>query len=131
MSVKDTFASVFASSVLTDFFSVSVPVVESHHSVNDYEQVDDEKMEGAGCVNPETDDDDFERSIPREPLGKTSSEDEEEADYINVTSEQNVQVVDITGDHESDYENVTLATEEQLIYIYGEAEFIYQNMGPE
>lgn len=89
-------------------------------------------MEGARRVNPETDDEDYEGSLPREPSERTSSEDEEEeADYVNLTSEQNVQVVDVTGDGESHYENVTWAKEEQLIYIYGNTHFIYQDMAPE
>lgn len=100
------------------FFFFSAAVVEDHNSENDYEKVDDEKMEGARCVNPETDDEDYEGSLPREPSVRMSSEDEdEEADYINLTSGENVQVVDVTGDGESDYENVTSAKEEQLIYI--------------
>lgn len=105
-------------------------VVEDQDYDDDYEKVDDEKMEEACRVNQETDDDDYEGSLPGEPFVRPSSEDEEEADYINLTSEQNVQVVDIFGDNESDdYENV--AKEEQLVYIYDETSFIYQNMGSE
>lgn len=107
------------------FFSFLVAVVEGHDSEDDYEKIDDEKMEGA-CR--ETDDNDYEGSLRGESFVRTSSGEEEEADYINLTLEQNVQVVDITGDNESDYENVTLANEEELIYIYGEVDDIYQNM---
>lgn len=73
-------------------------------------------MEGA-CVNLETGDD----------LGASSEE--EETDYINLTVEQNVQVVDSTEDDEADYENVT--KDEQVIYIYGETDFTYQNVDRE
>lgn len=129
MSAKGTFASAFAPLVLTFFFSFSADVAEGHNS-DDYEKVDDEKTQAAPRVTLETDDDNYESFLPGEPFIGSSSEDEEEADYVNLSSEQNVQVVDITGDNESDYENVT-SKEEQLLYINGEADFIYQNMAPE
>lgn len=87
-------------------------------------------MEETCCGDPESDDHAYEDRLPGEPFARASSEDEEEADYINLTSEQNVQVVDVTENNESDYGNVTSATE-QLPYIYDEEECIYQNMGPE
>lgn len=83
-------------------------------------------MEEAAHMNPETDDH-YETFFPGESLGRSSSKDEEEAYYVNVTSEHSMHFIDIYGEGTSGYKS---ADDEQFIDIYGEEDFIYQNTAP-
>lgn len=74
----------------------------------------------------------YEDSFQGEPFGGGTFKDEEEADYVNVTTECNVQFVEIYGEGvSSSHVPVLNATseDEEFIDIYGEEDCIYQNMG--
>lgn len=105
-------------------FSVSV---ESYDSAHDYEKVEAEKAEHAAHVN--LGDHLYEDSFQGEPFGGGTSEDEEEADYVNVTTECNVQFVEIYGVSGSNVLVLNATSEDaEFIDIYGEEDCIYQNM---
>ncbi|TNM97525.1 hypothetical protein fugu_015681 [Takifugu bimaculatus] len=103
-------------------------IVESYDSTHDYEKVDGEKAEHADLGDRLHED-----SFQGEPSGGSTAEDEEEeeADYVNVTTECNVQFVEIYGEGVSSSNVPVLnATSEdgEFIDIYGEEDCIYQNM---
>lgn len=104
--------------------------VESDDSAHDYEKVEGEKAEHAAHAN--LGDHLYEDSFQGEPFGGSTSEGEEEADYVNVTTECNVQFVEIYGEGVSS-SNVLVRTatseDEEFIDIYREEDCIYQNMG--
>lgn len=105
-------------------FSVNV---ESYDSTHDYEKVDGEKAEHADLGDRLSED-----SFQGEPFGGSTAEDEEEADYVNVTTECNVQFVEIYGEGVSSSNVPVLnatSEDEEFIDIYGEEDCIYQNMG--
>lgn len=109
------------------FFSVSV---ESYDSAHDYEKVDGEKAEHATHAN--LGDHLYEDSFQGEPFGGGTFKDEDEADYVNVTTECNVQFVEIYGEGVSSPNVLVLnapSEDEEFIDIYGEEDCIYQNMG--
>lgn len=101
--------------------------VEDDNSIDAYEEVDDDKMEKAAHMIPETDDNHYEDLVPGELFGRSSSKDEEEAYYVNVTTEYSMHFIDMYGEGTSGYKS---ADNEQYIDIYGEEDFIYQNTGP-
>lgn len=89
-------------------------------------------MEGDKVEHANLGDHLYEDSFQGEPFGGGTSEDEEEEDYVNVTTECNVQFVEIYGEGVSS-SNVLVrkatSEDEEFIDIYGEEDCIYQNMG--
>lgn len=78
-------------------------------------------------MNPETDVTHCEDLVPREFLESSSSKDEDEANYVNVTSQYSMHFIDMYGEGTSGYKS---ADDELFVDIYGEEDFIYQNTGP-
>lgn len=128
--LKRTFTHAFSPSLLIFsflFFSVSV---ESYDSAHDYEKVDGEKAEHATHAN--LGDHPYEDSFQGEPFEGGTFKDDDEADYVNVTTECNVQFVEIYGEGVSSPNVLVLnatSEDEEFIDIYGEEDCIYQNMG--
>lgn len=92
--------------------------------------MDDEKAKDASHANPA--DHLHEDSFQGEPFGGGTSDDEEEADYVNVTTECNMQFGENYGEgfFGSNVQVLNATSEdEEFIDIYGEEDFIYENMG--
>lgn len=92
--------------------------------------MDGEKAEHATHAN--LGDHPYEDSFQGEPFEGGTFKDDDEADYVNVTTECNVQFVEIYGEGVSSPNVLVLnatSEDEEFIDIYGEEDCIYQNMG--